>query len=69
MVTVSEADIVETTLFLWERMKLVVEPTGALALAAIYRGRLGMAGKRVGVIVSGGNVDLAVLAQMSKVPD
>jgi threo-3-hydroxy-L-aspartate ammonia-lyase len=58
MVTVSEADIVDTLRFLWERMKIVVEPTGALGLAAAYRGRVPLAGQRVGVILSGGNVDL-----------
>jgi threonine dehydratase len=58
MVTVSEADIVDTLRFLWERMKIVVEPTGALGLAAAYRGRVPLGGQRVGVILSGGNVDL-----------
>jgi threonine dehydratase len=59
MVTVSDADLVHTMRFLWERMKLVVEPTGALGLAAAYRGRVPVAGKRVGAVLSGGNVDLA----------
>ena len=58
MVTVSDDDILQTMRFLWERMKLVVEPTGALGLAAAWRGAVDVAGKRVGVIVSGGNVDL-----------
>jgi threonine dehydratase len=40
-------------------MKLVVEPTGVLALAALMTGRIPAQGKRVGVILSGGNVDLA----------
>jgi threonine dehydratase len=44
-------------------MKLVVEPTGALGLAAAYRGRLDVAGRRVGVILSGGNADVAAIAQ------
>jgi threonine dehydratase len=59
MATVSDEDLVHTMRFLWERMKVVVEPTGALGLAAAYRGRVATAGKRVGVILSGGNVDLA----------
>jgi threonine dehydratase len=59
MVTVSDGDLVQAMRFLWERMKLVVEPTGALGLAAAYRGRVPVAGKRVGAILSGGNVDLA----------
>jgi threo-3-hydroxy-L-aspartate ammonia-lyase len=58
MVTVSEEDIVAAMRFLWERMKLVVEPTGALAFAAAYRKRVSVGGQRVGVILSGGNVDL-----------
>jgi threonine dehydratase len=44
--------------FCWERMKLVVEPTGVLGLAALLAGRVPARGKRVGVLVSGGNVDL-----------
>lgn len=59
MTTVSDAELVEAMRFLWERMKLVVEPTGALGLAAALSGRLRVAGQRVGVILSGGNVDLA----------
>jgi threonine dehydratase len=47
--------------FLWGRMKLVVEPTGALGLAALLEGRVEAAGQRVGVILSGGNVDLDFL--------
>ena len=58
MVTVSDADLVEAMRFVWERMKLVVEPTGVLGLAAARAGRVAVAGKRVGVILSGGNVDL-----------
>ena len=59
MATVSDDDIVDAMRFLFERMKLVVEPTGALGLAAALRGELALKGLRVGVIVSGGNVDLA----------
>jgi threonine dehydratase len=59
MLTVSDEDLVHSMRFVWERMKLVVEPTGVLGLAAAFRGKLAVAGKRVGVIVSGGNVDLA----------
>jgi len=59
MVTVSDDDILRAMRFLWERMKLVVEPTGALGLAAAWRGAVDVGGKRVGVIVSGGNVDVS----------
>jgi threonine dehydratase len=44
--------------FVWERMKLVVEPTGVLALAAAMEGKVGVTGRRVGLVLSGGNVDL-----------
>lgn len=64
MVTVSDEDLVRTMRFLWERMKLVVEPTGALGLAAAYCRRLDVAGKRVGVILSGGNVDLVAALEL-----
>lgn len=58
MVTVSEDAIRRAMRFLWERMKLVVEPTGALAAAALFEGAAGVRGARVGVLLSGGNVDL-----------
>jgi threonine dehydratase len=59
MVTVSDDDILRAMRFLWERMKLVVEPTGALGLAAAWKGAVDVRGQRVGVIVSGGNVDIS----------
>ncbi|HEY9804655.1 MAG TPA: threo-3-hydroxy-L-aspartate ammonia-lyase [Leptolyngbyaceae cyanobacterium] len=57
MVTVSEQAISRTMFFLWERMKIVVEPTGVLAAAALLEDVVTAPGKRVGVIISGGNVD------------
>ena len=59
MVTVSDDDLVRAMRFVWERMKLVVEPTGVLALAAAMHGQIDVAGHRGGSILSGGNVDLA----------
>jgi threo-3-hydroxy-L-aspartate ammonia-lyase len=59
MTTVPDGALVETMRFVWERMKLVVEPTGVLGLAALMTGKVRAEGKRVGVILSGGNVDLA----------
>jgi threonine dehydratase len=59
MATVADDDLLRAMRFLWERMKLVVEPTGALGLAAAWKGALDVTGKRVGVIVSGGNVDIS----------
>lgn len=57
MVTVSDAALLRTMFFLWERLKIVVEPTGALAATALLEGIVNAADARVGVIVSGGNVD------------
>ncbi len=62
MVTVSDDDLVRAMRFVWERMKLVVEPTGVLGLAAALVRKVDVEGKRVGVILSGGNVDLAFAA-------
>lgn len=58
MVTVSDDALLKTMFFLWERLKIVVEPTGALAATALLEGVTPVKGRRVGVIVSGGNVDL-----------
>jgi threo-3-hydroxy-L-aspartate ammonia-lyase len=63
IVTVSDAELVKTMRFFLERMKMVVEPTGCLASAAALAGRSELAGKKVGVVISGGNVDLAALAK------
>ena len=64
MVTVSEEAIISTTVFLWSRLKIVVEPTGALAAAALLDHVVPARGQRVGVILSGGNVDFGfVLAR------
>jgi threo-3-hydroxy-L-aspartate ammonia-lyase len=60
MVTVADADLIDTVRFAMERMKLVIEPTGALALSAALLRRVPVSG-RVGVIISGGNVDAAML--------
>jgi threonine dehydratase len=63
MLTVSDEELLETLRFLWERMKQVVEPTGALGLAAAWHGKLDVAGRRVGVILSGGNADIPGIAR------
>jgi len=59
MVTVDDIALLRAMFFLWERLKLVVEPTGALAAAALLEGSVDAKGARVGVILSGGNVDLS----------
>jgi threonine dehydratase len=64
VVTVSDTQLVRTMRFFAERMKLVVEPTGCLAAAAALEGVVPVQGQRVGVILSGGNVDLARYATL-----
>ena len=64
MVTVSEEAIRRTMFFLWERMKIVVEPTGVLAAAALLEGVVKAPDALVGVIISGGNVDLRQVGQL-----
>lgn len=64
MVTVSEEAIVRTMFFLWERLKIVVEPTGALAAAALLEGVVKAPQARIGVIISGGNVDLTKVGKL-----
>jgi threonine dehydratase len=63
IVTVSDAQLVATMRFFAERMKMVVEPTGCLGAAAALHGVLPLQGKKVGILISGGNVDLAAFAQ------
>jgi len=61
IVTVPDEALIDCLRFAWERMKLVLEPTGVLGLAALRRGLVAATGRKVGVIVSGGNVDLELL--------
>ncbi len=63
IVTVSDAQLVEAMRFAAARMKMVVEPTGALAMAAAMQGVVDVRGKRVGVLISGGNIDIAQFAK------
>jgi threo-3-hydroxy-L-aspartate ammonia-lyase len=63
MATVDDPALLKTMFFLWERMKIVVEPTGALGAAAMLERRASIAGRRVGVVLSGGNVDLSQVPQ------
>ena len=58
IITVSEAEIIDAMRFLWERMKLVIEPSGAVPLAGLFRAKDTFSNQRVGLILSGGNVDL-----------
>jgi threonine dehydratase len=61
--TVTDEELLKWMFFLWERMKIVVEPTGALAASALLQGKTDAKGKKVGVVISGGNVDLAWAAR------
>jgi threonine dehydratase len=62
MTTVDDPALLRAMFYLWERLKLVVEPTGALGAAALFEGNVPVHGCRVGVILSGGNVDLSQVA-------
>jgi len=64
IITVTDAELVEAMRFLWERMKLVVEPTGALATAGVLSRAIDVRARRVGIILSGGNVDLRAMASL-----
>lgn len=66
IVTVSEEAIVAAMRTLWENLKIVVEPSAAVPFAAIHSGALDVRGKRVGLILTGGNVDLEALPWLKK---
>lgn len=66
VVTVSEESIVAAMRALWDSVKLVVEPSGAVPYAAILEGKVNVAGKKVGLILTGGNVDLDALPWAKK---
>lgn len=61
MTTVAEEDIAATLHFVWQRMKIIIEPSAAVALAPLFSGRFSGPGRRVGVILSGGNADIGHL--------
>lgn len=69
VLTVSDDEIIETIKFLLFRMKLLVEPSGAAAAAAVLANKLPSGTKRVGVILSGGNIDVELLSQLLAVND
>jgi len=66
IVTVSEGAIVQAMRHVWERMKIIIEPSAAVPLAAVLEGEWNQTGKRIGVILSGGNVNLDQLPWMGK---
>ena len=63
IVTASEAEILDAMRIIWERVKIVMEPSSAVVVAPLWNGQLDIKGLRVGVILSGGNVDLEPLFQ------
>jgi threo-3-hydroxy-L-aspartate ammonia-lyase len=63
MVTATDDQLIATMALLAERLKLIVEPTGALGAAAALQRIVTIEGKRVGIVLSGGNVELSRLAQ------
>jgi len=64
MVTTTEDEIVSTMRFLWTRMKIVAEPSGAVGLAPLFHRKYAAEGKRIGVLVSGGNADMDAVLQL-----
>ena len=70
MLTVTDDELLRSMFFLWERLKMVVEPTGALGFSALLNKKVEAKNQRVGVILSGGNVDLRwAAAQMHQQKD
>jgi threonine dehydratase len=63
MLTVSDDELLRAMFYLWERLRIVVEPTGALAACALFEKKISFSGQRVGVVLSGGNVDLQWAAE------
>jgi threonine dehydratase len=61
IVTVSETGIIKAMKFIWERAKLVIEPSAAVAVALLWERKIDLGGLRIGIILSGGNVDLEKL--------
>jgi threonine dehydratase len=61
ILTVSEEQIIEAMSLIWTRMKIVVEPSSAVPLAAVLANRELFSGRKVGIVVSGGNADLSKL--------
>lgn len=65
IVTVSEQGIIDSMKFVWERAKIIIEPSAATAVAVLWEKKIDLSGLKVGVILSGGNVDLEKLPWQS----
>jgi len=61
IVTVSEQEIIDAMRFIWERMKIIIEPSSAVPVAAVFNGKIRINNQKVGIIISGGNMDLDTL--------
>jgi len=66
VITVSENEIISAMEFLWQRMKIIVEPSGAVPLAALLSEKIEIKDKKVGIILSGGNIDIEPFFQLLK---
>jgi threonine dehydratase len=64
VVTVSDRELIEAMCFAFERLKIVMEPSGAAALAGVMFGKIDVTRKRAGIVISGGNVDVSRFAQL-----
>ncbi len=58
IITITENEIINSMRMIWERMKIIVEPSSSITLAAVLKDKEVFTGKKVGLILSGGNVDL-----------
>lgn len=66
IVTVSEQEIIDAMRFIWERMNIIIEPSSAVPVAALFNKKVDPTGKKIGVIISGGNLDLDSLPWMEE---
>jgi threonine dehydratase len=64
VITVTDAEIIDAMRLVWERLKVIVEPSGVVPLAAVLKSKEKFAGKKVGIIFSGGNVDLEKMLKL-----
>lgn len=64
VITVSDVEITSAMRLVWERMKIIIEPSAAVSIAALLKDKSTFEGKRVGIIISGGNVDLDKISKL-----
>ncbi len=66
IVTVSEENIIKAMFMIWERMKIIIEPSAAVTLGALLENKLNIKNKRIAIIISGGNIDLQKIPWINK---